>query len=82
MAFNSCRDEILHTVNVLISTKKKNEFTIEEVIQLMIKNKTIFKEGTIRTHISSRCCVNSPKNHLVTYNDFERIDHGLYKLLE
>lgn len=82
MAFYSCRDEILLTVNILISTKKKNEFTIKEVIQLMVKSKTIFKESTIRTHISSRCCINSPKNHLVVYNDFERIGHAVYKYLD
>ncbi|MFB6367172.1 hypothetical protein ACFCP7_24615 [Paenibacillus elgii] len=38
--------------------------------------------STIRTHITSRCFVNASPNHAVTYNDYERIGRGLYRLYE
>ena len=38
--------------------------------------------STIRTHITSRCCENAAPNHAVTYNDYERIERGIYRLFE
>ena len=76
-----CRDEILRIVRQIIKSKGKNEFTIIEVIRHMNNSGTGYAERTIRTHISSRLCTNSPDNHAVTYNDFERIRKGVYKLL-
>lgn len=78
---NTCREEILQTVNFIINEKGVNEFTVKEVVQYMINNNTTFKETTIKTHITSRLCSNSPQNHLVVYNDFKRIKPGLYMLL-
>ena len=77
----SCRDEILNVVSQLISTKGINEFTTSEVLHYMMDFGTQFKESTIRTHITSRLCGNAPDNHGTTYNDFERIGVGKYKLL-
>jgi hypothetical protein len=37
---------------------------------------------TIDVHITSRCCVNANANHAVTYNDYERIGRGIYRLYE
>lgn len=78
---NTCREEILQTVKFIINEKGVNEFTVKEVVQYMTKNNTTFKESTIKTHITSRCCSNSPQNHPVVYNDFKRIKPGLYMLL-
>ena len=77
----TCRDEILISVKQIISSKGINEFSIIEVIRQMKANGTEFAESTIRTHITSRLCANAPDNHIVTYNDFERIDKGRYRLL-
>ncbi|HWO78756.1 MAG TPA: hypothetical protein VNM69_23095 [Bacillus sp. (in: firmicutes)] len=82
MPNKTCREEILQAIHSIINAKKKNEFTVKEVIQLLVKNNTVYKEGTIRTHITSRCCTNSPKNHQVVYSHFERIKPGLYKLVK
>lgn len=75
-----CREELIAALKKIIQNKNKNEFTIEEVVNFMQKEGTEYKESTIRTHISSRLCVNSPENHAVTYDDIERIDRGIYKL--
>ncbi|MGJ7919115.1 DUF7669 domain-containing protein [Neobacillus sp. LXY-4] len=80
MRFKTCREEILYTVKLIISAKNKNEFTIKEVTEQMNKNKTIYKENTISTHISSKCCINSPSHHATVYNDFQRIKPGIYQL--
>jgi predicted RNase H-like HicB family nuclease len=36
--------------------------------------------GTVRTHISSRCCVNAPKNHPHKWDYFERVERGVYEI--
>ena len=77
----TCREEIMISVKQIIEAKGVNEFSIIEVIRHMNNNGTHFRESTIRTHITSRLCKNAPDNHMVTYNDFERIEKGLYKLL-
>jgi hypothetical protein len=79
---STCRDEIISSVREIISSKGKNEFTISEVIHHMKNKGTKYKESTIRTHISSRCCSNRLRHyHAVCYDDFENIGKGKYKLL-
>jgi hypothetical protein len=77
----TCRDEILMAVKKIIEEKGKNEFTSKEVIDILQNQHTHYKDSTIQTHISSKCCMNSPNHHQTVYNDFERIGTGLYKLL-
>ncbi len=61
----TCQDEILDCFqsNAII----KEVFTIKD---------TKFAESTIKTHITSRMCGNSPDNHNTTYDDFIRTDDG------
>lgn len=77
----TCREELLKAVNNIIQGKGINEFSIEEVINYMQQNGTQYKESTIRTHITSRCCKNAPEHHGVVYDDYLRIGHGTYKLI-
>ncbi|PLT31764.1 DUF7669 domain-containing protein [Peribacillus deserti] len=77
----TCREEILNTAKSIVKEKQLNEFSIGEVLSYMKKNDTTFSSSTISTHISSRCCINSPNHHAVTYSDFERIRAGVYRLL-
>ncbi|MCL4199472.1 MAG: hypothetical protein KJZ69_18415 [Phycisphaerales bacterium] len=72
----TCRDEILATIKRL----GLREFTPQEVIDAMRKDRTGFADSTIRTHIVSRLCANAPDNHAVTYDDLVRVDHGVYRL--
>lgn len=78
--YPSCRDELLEVVSKLVKRKQKNEFTITEVVEEMVNNNTIYSEQTIKTHICSRCCINSPKNHVTKFDDYERIDRGIYRI--
>ena len=36
---------------------------------------------TIRTHVTSRCCVNAPKNHPHKWNYFRRVGRGTYSIV-
>ena len=37
--------------------------------------------GTIRTHVTSRCCVNAPRNHPHKWDYFKRVDRGVYEVV-
>lgn len=76
----SCRDEILVCARTIINRKAVNEFTVKEIVEEMVKNNTSYKDSTIRTHITSRCCINAPSHHGTVYNDFDRIRIGVYKI--
>lgn len=78
--YTSCRDELYDVVTDLIKEKKVNEFTVAEVIDAMKKRNTIYSEGTIKTHITSRCCANAPKHHQTTFDDYERVARGIYRM--
>lgn len=80
MEFKTCREELLYTVKQITSSRDNKEFTVVEVVNKMKEAGTTFKESTIRTHITSRCCVNAPSNHGTTYNDLERVKPGVYRL--
>lgn len=73
----SCRDEILISVGAVINRKALNEFTVKEILDEMVENETTYKESTIRTHIISRCCVNSSNHHVTVYEVFKEYE-GAY----
>lgn len=78
---SGCREEILKAARDVVREKGRNEFTVLEIISRLQSLGADCSESTIRTHITSRCCRNAPKNHAVTYEDFERITRGLYRLV-
>lgn len=78
--YANCRDELLEVVTKLVNKKSINEFTVAEVLEAMMNNNTVYSVNTIKTHITSRCCMNAPKNHYSTYDDYERVNKGVYKL--
>ena len=76
----SCRDEILDCARHIIRNKGHNRFTVVEIVNCMQARATDNAESTIRTHVVSRMCANAPAHHAVTYDDFERISHGTYRI--
>ena len=76
----TCRDEILQVARKIVLEKGQNEFTILDIIDGMRRNNSRYEDSTIRTNVVSRLCANAPKNHAVKFDDFERIDHGIYRL--
>jgi hypothetical protein len=76
----SCRNEILDCVHRITSQKGADEFTVQEVLDCMRIRGAGYRDSTIRTHITSRLCVNAPKHHAVRYPDLERTAPGTYRL--
>jgi len=74
----TCRDEILKVASSLAKSSSTAEFTLDDILREM-KNSS-YKESTIRTHVASRMCANSPDNHDSTYDDLVRTSHGTYRL--
>jgi len=72
---------MLVAVEYIVRMKKKNEFTVKEVIYEMKRRGTHYKESTIQTHVTSKMCANAPVNHYDKTDDFLRISRGLYRLL-
>jgi hypothetical protein len=77
----TARDEILSAVKNILRERENNNFHVTEILHYMKSNNTSYKESTIRTHITSRCCANSPNHHGSVFNDFERIGKGMYRLI-
>ncbi|WP_420819898.1 DUF7669 domain-containing protein [Paenibacillus favisporus] len=78
---STCREELLQATRSIIKAKGINRFTPKEAIEFMQRNNTIYAESTIRTHITSRCCSNAKDHHAVTYNDYEALGNGEYKVI-
>lgn len=78
--YESCRDELLEVIKEIVRKKNVNEFTVAEAIEAMKNNNTVYSESTIKTHITSRCCANAPKHHGTTYDDYERVVKGVYRM--
>ncbi len=76
----TCRDEVLAAAQELSRRSDTGEFTLGEILKFMEKRGMQYKESTIRTHVVSRMCANSPDNHGVTFTDLERTGHGTYRL--
>lgn len=70
----TARDEILEAIDVLGDT-----FTPDDVIREMRRRGNSYAESTIRTHVVSRMCSNTPDNHARTYGDLERVGNGVYR---
>jgi len=77
----SCRDEVVAAARAITAARRKNEFSVQEIVDYLEGKGSGYAEATIRTHVVSRCCANAPNHHGVTYKDFERIARGKYRLV-
>ncbi|MCY4281836.1 MAG: type II toxin-antitoxin system HicB family antitoxin [Gammaproteobacteria bacterium] len=68
-------NEILKTARRVCS-KPNWTFTLNDIVRAMPH----LNEGSVRTHVSSRCCVNAPANHQSRWPYFRRLDRGLYEI--
>lgn len=76
------RDQILFTARRLATLRADQSFTPGEVLAECRRLGSRYQDSTIRTHVSSVMCANSPDNHAITYRDLFRVDHGRYRLLD
>ena len=51
-------------------------FKLTEVVRALPH----LNEGTVRTHVSSRCCINAPCHHESRWPYFKRLDRGVYEI--
>ncbi len=77
----TCRDEILSAFERLERRHGRRNLGLSEVVQEVEAAGTDYAESTIRTHISSVMCRDSPVNHGTVYDDLERVGHGRYRRL-
>lgn len=80
MMEQTAREQILETVRYITGDGQRT-FAIAEVITELEHRGSRLTRSTIRTHISSRMCANAPGHHGTTYDDFERVGRGEYRLL-
>jgi hypothetical protein len=76
----TARDEVLAAARKLTALSADGTFTPDEVVAILRREGSPYKESTIRTHVVSRMCANAPDNHAVTYRDLVRTDVGRYRL--
>jgi hypothetical protein len=76
-----CRGEVLAAAAAIVEARGRNEFTPQEVISYLKDKGTSYKDDTIRNHVTSRMCINAPKHYAVTYEDFERVFWGIYRII-
>jgi hypothetical protein len=74
------REEILDAISAIRVRTGDDTFTPQDVINELADRSSDYSPTTIRTHISSRMCSDSPNHHGTVYDDLERIDRGRYRL--
>ncbi len=75
----TARDQILAAID-RITAGRADSFALSEILVEMASSGTDLAESTIRIHVTSRMCGDSPDNHGTTYDDLERVDRGVYRL--
>jgi hypothetical protein len=74
----TCRDDILAVLPT--ATEPDGTFTVEQVVAALRAQGSRYAESTVRTHVTSRMCADTPDHHAHTYDDLTRVDRGLYRL--
>lgn len=75
----TCRDAVLDAFTRLERRHGRTTFQLEEVVAETLAHDRQYKESTVRTHVTSRMCVNAPENHASVYGDLIRVDRGMYR---
>jgi hypothetical protein len=77
---STARAVILATARRLAGQSADGSFTLAQIIASMNQAGTLYAESTIRTHVTSRMCADAPDHHATTYDDFQRLGDGRYRL--
>lgn len=71
----TCRDAVLNAFARL----ERRHGRLDEVVTETLTNDPQYKESTVRTHVTSRMCVDAPHNHASVFGDLTRVDRGVYR---
>ena len=69
-------DEILAAAQRLCASRGEWRFKPDEIVRALPH----LNAGTVRTHVTSRCCVNAPRNHPHKWDYFRRVGRALYEI--
>lgn len=72
----ACHAEILAAAVRLCAARGGWTFAVDEIVRALPHLNT----GTVRTHVTSRCCVNAPQNHPHKWDYFRRTGRGTYEI--
>jgi hypothetical protein len=75
----TAREEILAALPAVCARRGSDTFTAQDVIEELQRRGTRYKPSTIRAHVVSRMCANSPDHHALTYDDLVRVADGNYR---
>lgn len=75
----TCREAVLAAFERLESRNSRKDFDLSEIVQEVLSVTGNFAESTIRTHVTSKMCVQAPTNHAMKYADLDRIGVGRYR---
>jgi len=73
------REEVLAAFERLERRHGRTDFYLADVLQEVQASGSTYRESTIRTHVTSRMCVDAPDHHATNYADLERVDRGRYR---
>ena len=77
MATKPAHLEILEAAIRICSERRNWTFVPLEIVRALPQ----LDASTVRTHITSRCCVNAPQHHADKLSYFRRVGRGRYEIL-
>jgi len=69
-------DEILAAARRICEERGEKTFSADDIVRALPH----VNAGTVRTHVTSRCCMNAPTNHPHKWDYFKRIGRGRYEI--
>jgi predicted RNase H-like HicB family nuclease len=70
-------DEVLRAAVRICRERARWMFTPQEIVRALPHRPA----SSVRTHVTSRCCVNAPANHESRLDYFRRVKRGVYEVL-
>ncbi len=77
----TARAKILAAAEALTCRSDDEVLRLEELVDEVLRDGNPYPEWTLRTEIVSRMTKGAPKHHATTYEDFEHVGRGLYRLI-
>lgn len=68
--------EILDAARRICAERGGGTFTPDDIVRALPH----LNPRTVRTHVTSRCCINAPRNHPHKWDYFKRIRRGVYEV--
>jgi predicted RNase H-like HicB family nuclease len=70
-------DDVLEAARQRCAANGTWQFVLSDVVASLPH----LNESSVRTHVTSRCCTNAPKNHAHRWPYFRRLSRGVYEVM-